>query len=121
MFGSEADYSVEPSMELNIRNSVFALLSLSIATVATAGENEESASHESNNVVVIKEESITLRRISPEKYGKDGRDFFLMETEVTNEMFKAFLDETGTDKGDEETLKLSKEGLGNPANPLVGR
>ena len=45
---------------------------------------------------------MTFRRVSPRQYGTDGKDFFLLETEVTNEMYERFLKSTGRTKGDTE-------------------
>ncbi|HUR55568.1 MAG TPA: SUMF1/EgtB/PvdO family nonheme iron enzyme [Gemmataceae bacterium] len=43
-------------------------------------------------------------RISPNRYGFEADDFFMLESEVTNAMYSAFLVATGANKGDEEVV-----------------
>ena len=53
------------------------------------------------NIVRI-EEKMTFRSVSPGHYRSNAKDFFLLETEVTNEMYERFLKSTGRTKGDTE-------------------
>jgi formylglycine-generating enzyme required for sulfatase activity len=52
--------------------------------------------------VTLNAEKMIFRRISPRDYGKDLKDFFLFETEVSNGMYERFLKSTGRSKGDTE-------------------
>src|SRR4051812_47193367 len=42
--------------------------------------------------------AMVFRRISPKLYGADAPDFYLLETEVTNEQYQSFLLGTGAQK-----------------------
>jgi iron(II)-dependent oxidoreductase len=51
---------------------------------------------------------MTFRRISPRQYGTNSNDFFLLETEVTNEMYERFLKAAGRSKGDLELAAVER-------------
>src|SRR5579871_3133498 len=52
---------------------------------------------------------LVFRLVSPAKYRIDYPDFYVLETEVTNAQFKAFLDATGATKDDLDVLKIVRE------------
>jgi formylglycine-generating enzyme required for sulfatase activity len=55
------------------------------------------------DVITLDDPPLTFRRISPARYGfADAPDYFMLETEVTNETFARYLATTGAKKGDEE-------------------
>jgi len=56
--------------------------------------------------LTLENEDMTFRLISPAKYGKDDPDFYLLETEVTNDMYMRYLIETGKKKGDEKVAEI---------------
>jgi hypothetical protein len=47
-------------------------------------------------------QTLVFRRVSPSKYEVDYLDFYVLETEVINAQFKAYLDATGKTKDDIE-------------------
>ncbi len=53
------------------------------------------------SVVTVEPMGMTFRLVSPREYGFDQPDFLLLETEVTNAMYRRYLDATGAEKGDE--------------------
>src|SRR5688572_14500622 len=57
------------------------------------------------NLIDVDDPPIQFCRISPRKYGFDLPDYFMLETEVTNEVFARYLAETGTQKGDQEVVR----------------
>jgi len=78
--------------------AVLSLLALASCSSAGPGADPE----------VLEVEGLIFLRISPEKLGRPGADFFLLETEVTNAMYARYLAETGLRKIEEE-FELSPE------------
>lgn len=60
-------------------------------------------------VVAVCEVQFVFRRISPPAYKIDYPEFYLLETEVTNRMFREYLRATKKHKDDMEVLKTVKE------------
>ena len=54
-------------------------------------------------------QTLVFRLVSPAGYGIDYPDFYVLETEVTNAQFKAFLDAFGAPKDDTDVLKIVNE------------
>ena len=50
--------------------------------------------------ITLPREAMIFRRISPSYYGQNQADYYLLETEVTNDMYSKFLLATGRIKGD---------------------
>ena len=61
--------------------------------------------HKEEDAISLGREGMTFRRISPRKHGREGPDFFLLETEVTNAMYASFLRPVKGRKGDEAALE----------------
>jgi hypothetical protein len=77
-----------------------------ILCVGCLNAQTNAVSQPDADTIVLRGQSITFRRIQPSRYGTNAPAFFLMETEVTNEMYKRYLDATGRKKDDEETRRL---------------
>ncbi|MEM7391476.1 MAG: SUMF1/EgtB/PvdO family nonheme iron enzyme [Verrucomicrobiota bacterium] len=56
----------------------------------------------------LKQSELRFREISPRRYKVHARDFYLMETEVSNRMFKEYLDDTGRKKNDDAVIAYLK-------------
>ncbi len=56
--------------------------------------------------IPVGEQKAIFRRISPSVYGIDYPAYYLLETEVTNRMFREYLRATGKSKDDTEVLKI---------------
>ena len=54
-------------------------------------------------------QTLVFRRVSPAAHQLDYPDIFVLETEVTNAQFKAYLDATGGTKDDSEVLRILAE------------
>jgi formylglycine-generating enzyme required for sulfatase activity len=54
------------------------------------------------------EQQLDFRFVSPATFGIDYPDFYMLETEVTNAQFKAFLAATDATKDDTDVLKIVK-------------
>lgn len=61
---------------------------------------------EDRSSLFLADEDMRFRRVSPASYGSEGPDFYLLETEVTNAMYRAYLTASGREKGDEQTLEI---------------
>jgi formylglycine-generating enzyme required for sulfatase activity len=74
--------------------------------VRTPRENQDAAT---TLVELGPGQTLVFRWVSPAKYGINYPDFFVLETEVTNAQFKAFLDATNATKNDTDVLKIVKQ------------
>lgn len=54
-------------------------------------------------------QTLVFRRVSPSKYEVDYPHFYMLETEVTNAQFKAYLDATGKTKDDTGVLEIVRQ------------
>jgi formylglycine-generating enzyme required for sulfatase activity len=77
--------------------------------VVCATEAHAGAAATNSRTIVLPKEGMTFRRISPIEYGTNIPAFFLLETEVTNEMYEQFLRSTGAAKKDEELYRQEEE------------
>ena len=57
------------------------------------------------NTILLVTDSMTFRRVSPRKDGTNAVNYFMLETEVTNEMYARYLNATKRAKGDQERAK----------------
>jgi len=65
-----------------------------------------------NAIIEIKlgvDQTLVFRRISPQSYQIDYPDFYVLETEVTNAQYQAYLDATSRTKDDTDVLQIIKE------------
>jgi len=82
------------------------------------------ATYPDSNSVVLIEEQMAFRRIKPMRNETNVFDFFLLETEVTNDMYARYLRATGKTKGDfelvaaQERLWKSKNYRSSSASPV---
>jgi formylglycine-generating enzyme required for sulfatase activity len=60
--------------------------------------------------VKIGKEQAMFVKVSPRGYSIDYPDFYLMETEVTNRMYREYLRATGNTKDDAEVIKIVRDG-----------
>lgn len=88
-----------------MKNIVMVLMLVFCATVSSAEVPEAR-----NTITLwIEGTPIVLLKISPSNYGLDYPDYFVSETEVTNDQYKKYLNRTGRTKDDTEVLKIINE------------
>ncbi|KAA5538633.1 formylglycine-generating enzyme family protein [Roseiconus nitratireducens] len=85
---------------------LIALLAVLIATRSHADDPTETATIE---LKIGAAQKLVFRRVSPRSHKIDYPDFFVLETEVTNAQFKAYLDATNKIKDDTEILRIITE------------
>ena len=85
---------------------LFALFAILIATMSHADEPTENATIELKLGVT---QRLVFRHVSPRSLKIDYPDFYILETEVTNAQFKAYLDATNKTKDDTEVLRIIAE------------
>lgn len=86
-------------------NRVLALCFALLATTAFADDTRR-ATIELNLSV---EQKLIFRRVSPRKHEIDYPDYFVLETEVTNAQYKAYLDATRKTKDDTDVLRIIRQ------------
>ncbi len=79
---------------------------LLIAAIANAGEPGDDSTV---RLEIGANEPLVFRLISPRGYEIEYPDFYMLETEVTNAQFKAYLDATGKTKDDTEVLRIVRQ------------
>ena len=65
------------------------------------------------NILLLPAEGMTFRRIDPARYGTNIPPFFLLETEVSNEMYAQYLRDTEQKKNDSLTVRQARELISN--------
>ncbi|TWT47153.1 Formylglycine-generating sulfatase enzyme [Thalassoglobus neptunius] len=55
------------------------------------------------------DQTLVFRRVSPQSHKIDYPDFYVLETEVTNAQFRAYLDATNKTKDDTDVLRIIRE------------
>jgi hypothetical protein len=93
----------------------FATLALlACANLSCSAEPQEKTAVEpphaqSTVAVAIGKQQAIFRKITPEAYKIDYPDFYLLETEVTNRMYREYLRAIGQSKDDTEVLATVRE------------
>jgi len=88
---------------------VLALILLGLWLAVGLAQGQPKAERPNTNVVILSQEKMTFRRISPRQYGTNAADFFLLESEVTNEMYQRYLKSMGKTKGDHELAEAERK------------
>jgi len=88
----------------------FLFCSLTFATIAVASSHV-TANEQAQATVSLKIGSTTalFRRITPKHYKVDYPIYYVLETEVTNEMYREYLMATGKDKDDSRVAKIVRD------------
>jgi len=74
-----------------------------------AGEAGQGKFVDTELQLEIGNESALFVKVSPRGYGIDYPDFYLLETEVTNRMYREYLRATGKTKDDSEAIKIIRD------------
>ena len=82
------------------------LLALCFALIATTSLIDDAVAQAKIELKLSAEQKVAFCRVSPQSYKIDYPDFYVLETEVTNAQYKAYLDATGQTKDDTEVLRI---------------
>ncbi len=80
-----------------------------VSSVIVLAGGQLAVQRPNKEAIVLTDERMTFRRISPRQYDTNAFDFFLLESEVTNEMYQRFLKATGRKKGDQELADAERK------------
>ena len=82
------------------------VLALCFALIATTSLIDDAVAQAKIELKLSAEQKVAFCRVSPQSYKIDYPDFYVLETEVTNAQYKAYLDATGQTKDDTEVLRI---------------
>ncbi|MEI8140828.1 MAG: SUMF1/EgtB/PvdO family nonheme iron enzyme [bacterium] len=85
-----------------------AILTLLLAAGCSTAESISALLH-GEGVLRLPVADMTFRRIDPAQYGTNMPAFFLLETEVTNEMYAQYLRDTKQRKNDSLTVRQARD------------
>lgn len=92
-----------------MRHTILLLLILGLIQAATAQHHKTDAPTHEPITIRLGHIPVQFMLISPQVYGLDYPDFYMMETEVTNRMYKAFLRANRRTKDDVAALDRALE------------
>lgn len=89
--------------------AIFAILIVCLGAFSAHAQQTAKADPNTKSLEIAKDVSLVFRKISPESHDIKYPEFFMLETEVTNRQFKAYLDAKKQTKDDTDVLKIIRE------------
>lgn len=80
-----------------------------LLAISCSAVQPSAALQQDDNILLLPAEGMTFRRIDPTRYGTNIPPFFLLETEVSNEMYAQYLRDTEQKKNDSLTVRQAHE------------
>jgi formylglycine-generating enzyme required for sulfatase activity len=90
-----------------VKRLLLSAILLLVITIDLQGESFP-VSKPNNDTIILQRDGLTFRRISIRQLGTNSTDFFLLETEVTNEQYERYLKATGREKGDSDLVAAER-------------
>lgn len=89
--------------------TIIPLLFVVLWTVATHAQQATKPDTNTKSLEIAKNVSLVFKKISPKSHDIEYPEFFVLETEVTNRQFKAYLDAKKLTKDDTDVLKIIRK------------
>jgi len=89
--------------------TIITLLFVVLWTVSTHAQQASEPDTNTKSLEIAKNVSLVFKKISPKSHAIEYPEFFVLETEVTNRQFKAYLDAKKLTKDDTEVLKIIRK------------
>ncbi|QDU17434.1 SUMF1/EgtB/PvdO family nonheme iron enzyme [Gimesia maris] len=89
--------------------AILANLIVFLCVMPTYAQNVNNDDPETKLIKLNDTTVLTFKRVSPKIYGIQYPDFFVLETEVTNQQFKVYLDAKKLTKDDTDVLKVIRK------------
>lgn len=84
-------------------------LTFLIFVMPTYAQNALNDDSETKNVKLNNSTVLTFKRVSPQNYDIEYPDFFVLETEVTNQQYKIYLDAENLTKDDTDVVRVLRK------------
>ena len=88
---------------------IFLTLLILLPSVSANAQQTTEADPNVKSFEIAKDVTLVFRKISPKSQEIEYPEFFVLETEITNRQFKAYLDDKKLTKDDTDVLKIVRE------------